>query len=102
MRYAADEASEKSNALVNEWLLKRYRDPDWRNDRPLHHLVECPEAKVLHAEMEDGVYGCDTGCEMVYSKFEVACPHGISDEAEYQEFDELRDMLNSIGVTEDL
>lgn len=82
---------------VAAWILRKYRDDGSANPKAWQHLKACPEATVSHTEGNDGMYGCDTGCEYARLEATISCPHGFVDEEfEYGEFGELADILEGI------
>lgn len=92
--------------LVNRYVMRTYRTENTKRERrgsygewvpkaEQPHLVACPEA-VADATAEDGVYGCETGCD--YARFEatISCPHGFSEQYEYGQFGELSYILEDL------
>lgn len=86
-------ADEKVAAYVLREYKALWHSPG-RSAEAWRHLKQCPEATVSHAEGNDGMYGCDTGCEYARLEATISCPHGFVDEEfEYGAFGELADLL---------
>lgn len=62
---------EDADAKVAAYVLKAFR-----SEYNTHHLATCPDVKVEHPEMNNGMYGCDTGCDYARLEADLSCPHG--------------------------
>lgn len=86
--------------IVNRWILMRFRytDYQWSRDETLKHLGECESATAVVQEVDDGYYGCDTGCEHTTLKANIVCKHGKVYEYEYSDFGSLAANIEEIEL----
>lgn len=82
-----------ADAKVAAWVLREFRDAMHH----VGHLATCEQTAVRFVEGNDGMYGCDTGCDYARLEATLTCPHGESQEFEYGQFGELADLLDDIG-----
>lgn len=86
----------EANAKVKKWILNRYHE-NWSVRQGHPHLVDCPDAVVKDLDGENGIYGCDTGCEYARLTATIRCPHGyVDDDWGYGEFGDLAGILDEI------
>lgn len=59
-----------SDELVKKWLWSKYI----QDEEASPHFVGCPDAEMTFV-LEDGEYGCDTGCEYMRLEARIKCEH---------------------------
>lgn len=82
---------ETADQKVARYILAMYRE-----QHPDHHLSTCDLVEVVHPEAENGVYGCDTGCEHATFTATIRCPHEQHRDFRYGEFGTIADILDEL------
>lgn len=75
-------------------LVERFILDQWREDHGGH--AHCESLRVVKAEAEDSVYGCDTGCEYMCFTALLACEHKGEFKYDFGDFGELGSLIRRL------
>jgi hypothetical protein len=84
------------SAIDYDDLVNRYVLRDYRYAHSYEHLATCPDTVVTDADLRNGTYGCETGCEYARLDAALTCPHGVTAEHRYGTFGDVGVILTEI------